>query len=547
MKLKYTVLIALSSALLFGLIFISSCKKIENVAEGVKLIIDYNLVQTTVDVQFYDAATGELIGRNGDASVNVKITGPDQDGVMDITGVQNENRQYSSQRGIMGLALIPEAAYTPSESRPVVFNMVTDLPGYLTTSQKVTIVSEGRNQFKVNMVRLDNPPQGVSVNRETGVTDAIDGRIQNPATVSTPTGRAKIEIPADIVIRDSGGNPLSGSINVDVIHFDNTDEEALAAFPGGLMPTVTRTDGTVADGMFYSAGFVAIEITDASGRQAATFENGTVRMEAVVSPETFNPETNSPVAAGDIVPVWSYDENTGEWTEEGFSTMQLVNGQLVADFPLTHLSYYNFDWFYGDYCYQGAAFQFVPDNPITGCFLMQGTMYRQDDNAYLMDIFMWICPGESVYTNYAPSGVPVKIVWGETNYPNIEIAPASQPTLINDLCASSPIQIDLIHNTNSNTTTITIDVEAFCSSEPSVIIRPSFSAWYRNLSGWNWLPITMENGYTEIMGVEVGETYMVGIYYDNQWYETEVLVTAEDYTYVGIELPAEVCDEVFGY
>lgn len=546
MKIKHTLLIIGSSLLLLSLFLISSCDKLEDIGDGAKLIIDYNLIETTVDVQLYDAATGELIGRDGDASVKVKITGPDKEGVMDITGLQNTDMQYASQRGMLGLALIPEAAYTPSESRPVVFNIVTEMSGYLTTSQKITVVSEGRNQFRINMVRLDNPPRGVTVKRETGVTTAIDGRIQDPAAVSTPTGKATIEIPADIVMRDSGGNPLSGSINVDVVHFDNTSDEALAAFPGGLMPTVTRTDGSVADGMFYSAGFLAIEITDASGRHATTFENGTVRMEAVVSPETFNPETNEPVAAGDIVPVWSYDENTGEWTEEGVSTMQNVNGQLVADFELTHLSYYNFDWFYGAYCYQGAAFQFVADNPISGCYVMEGAMYRQDDNAFLMYIYMWVCPDEPVYTSYAPSGIPVKIVWNESNYPNITIAPSSQPTLISDLCGGGPIQVAVLNNT-SNTTTVTIDVEAYCANEPDVIIRPSFSAWYRPISNWNWNPVTMENGYAEIMGVEIGNTYIVGIYYDNQWFETEVVVTAGEYTYVGIDLPADVCSEVFGY
>jgi len=546
MKIKHNLAIIGSSLLLFSLFFISSCNKLENVADGAKLIIDYNLIETTVDVQLYDAATGDLIGRDGDASVKVKITGPDKDGVMDITGVQNNDMLYYSQRGMLGLALIPEAAYTPSETRPIVFNIVTDLSGYLSTSQKITVVSEGRNQYRINMVRLDNPPQGVTVNRETGVATAIDGRIQDPATVSTPTGKAKIEIPADIVMRDAGGNPLSGSINVDIVHFDNTSDEALAAFPGGLMPTVTRSDGSVADGMFYSAGFLAIEITDASGRHAATFEEGTVRMEAVVSPETYNPETNGAVAAGDIVPVWSYNENTGEWKEEGVSTMQNIDGQLIADFELTHLSYYNFDWFYGEYCYQGAAFQFVADNPISGCYVMGGTMYRQSDNAYLMGIYMWVCPGEPVYTSYAPSGIPVKIVWNESNYPNITIAPSSQPTLISDLCAGGPIQINILNNT-SNTTTVTIDVEAYCASQPNVIIRPSFSAWYRPISNWNWNPVAMENGYAEIMGVEIGGTYIVGIYYDNQWYETEVVVTDDEYTYVGIDLPADVCNEVFGY
>lgn len=547
MKTKHILLSIGSILLLSGLFFNSSCNKLKDTADGAKLIINYNIIETTVDIQLYDAATGELIGRDGSASANVKITGPGKDGVIDITGKQNQNMQYASQRGMVGLALIPNAAYTPSAGNPVVFNAVANMPGYLSASQKITVVSAGRTQVRINMVNLENPPQGVEVSREAGVTLASNGRIENPATVNTPNGRAKIEIPEGIVMRDSEGNQLSGSINVDLIYFDNTNDDALAAFPGGLMPSVTMLDGSTANGMFYSAGFVAIEITDASGRHAAAFENGTVKMEAIVSPETYNPETNGRVAAGDVVPVWSYDENTGEWAEEGSTTMQLVNGQLVADFPLTHLSYYNFDWFYGDYCYQGITFNFVPDNPISSCYLMQGTMYRQDDNAYLTSVYMWVCPNDPVHTLYAPGGVPVKIVWDDSNYPDISVASSSQPTFIDDLCSGGPANINIAHNVSSNTKTIIIDVEAYCASELSIVIRPSFSAWYRPVNNWNWLPVTMENGYAEIMGVQVGAAYVVGIYYDGQWFETEVEVTNEEYSYVGFELPADVCSEVFGY
>jgi hypothetical protein len=125
--LSYSAIILL----LAGLMINSSCNKLKDAADGAKLIIDYNLIETTIDVQFYDAATGELIGRNGDVSVNALITGRDSDGVMDITGLQHPSMQYASQRGMLGLALMPNPSFTPSLNKPVSFNIVGNVPGYL--------------------------------------------------------------------------------------------------------------------------------------------------------------------------------------------------------------------------------------------------------------------------------------------------------------------------------------------------------------------------------------------------------------------------------
>jgi hypothetical protein len=157
---------------------------------------------------------------------------------------------------------------------------------------------------------------------------------------------------------------------------------------------------------------------------------------------------------------------------------------------------------------------------------------------------MWVCGNEPVYTQYAPAGIPVKIVWENDYYNNITIAPESQPTLIDDLCSGTPVQVNVISQPSNS---ITIEVEVYCASEPNVIIRPSFGVWYREAGGWNWRWGEMVNGYAEICDVEVGQNYVVGIYYDNDWYETEVTVTQSSYSFVNFVLPAEVCSEVFGY
>ncbi len=97
----------------------------------------------------------------------------------------------------------------------------------------------------------------------------VGGVVQDEIRVNAPGDIARVSIPSGTVMRDSQGNALSGPLNVLVAHFDNTVEEAMSAFPGGLMTNVERSNGENQDGLFYSAGLVAIEITDASGRVAA--------------------------------------------------------------------------------------------------------------------------------------------------------------------------------------------------------------------------------------------------------------------------------------
>ncbi|NOU48193.1 MAG: hypothetical protein HOO86_14185 [Bacteroidales bacterium] len=523
----------------------TSCKKFQNIGDGVKLIIDYNLIKTSISVQLVDATTGELVGQDGSISVKTTITGEDKAGVIDITGTQNANFEYMSQRGFVSLALQPESMYRPSESNPISFNIVANHPGYIATSQHVVIAAEGENFVILKMVKLDNPPSGVTVVQlaDATTTDG-NGRVTAPVTVETPQGEASLTIPEGIVLKDAGGEPLNGNLDVTLVHFDNTDTAAMRAFPGGLMTNVTRLNGSGEDGMFYSAGFVAIEITDGSGNRAANFEDGALKLISQVSPDTKNPETNTFIADGDEIPLWSFDEFTGLWTEESMLTIENVGGTFQVQAEINHLSYYNFDWFYGgSYCDIGVTFIFTADQPLCDCQIVHGTMYRSSDGAYLKTIYMWVCGTEPVYTYYAPSGVAVYIVW-DNYYSNVTVDPANNPTNISDLCSTVPVTINLI--TNNNSSHVTVEVEAYCASDPSVIIRPSYGAWFRLTSDFNWRWAEMINGYADICDVIIGETYVVGVYYDGQWYETEVTVEQSSYSYVGFELPADVCEQVFG-
>jgi len=77
MKKSSTLFKIASIGFLIAIILtIPSCKKLTNLTEGTKLIIDYNLIKTSFTIKFYDAATGILIGEAEDnRSVDVTIFG----------------------------------------------------------------------------------------------------------------------------------------------------------------------------------------------------------------------------------------------------------------------------------------------------------------------------------------------------------------------------------------------------------------------------------------------------------------------------------------
>lgn len=540
-KLRFFVLAALVAIVAITY----SCQKAMDAAEGGKLIVNFDLIETVIDIQLVDGNTGELIGREGDKYVDILITGPDRQGVVDITGYQPANFTFSSHHGFVALGLVPDAAYAPSPDNPVVFNVVASTNGYIKTAQTISLTTTGRSLLKIDMVSTAHPPQGVDIVEENDLVQLVNGTVQNSVQVHTPDGKAQLEIPEGIMMYDAGGTPLSGFISVSVAHFDNTVEEAMAAFPGGMVTGVNLQDGSADEGMFYSAGLLAIEITDANGRHAATFENGSLLVTAAVGDQTYNPETGSTVAAGDEIPVWSYNENTGQWTEEGVASIVSNRSGFEVSTEISHLSYYNFDWFVGNVCYQAATFIFTANVPICDCFTMSGIMRRQVDNAFVQYVYMWVCDGEPVYTSYAPQGIPVFIEWDEHAYTGVQVAAAHQPTFIPDLCTTVPIEIDLV--TTGATDVLEIEVEVYCAANPNVIIRPTFSVWYCLSGTYNWRLASMTNGEATICDIQIGADYDIGIYYQNNWYQTTVTVDQSSYQLIDFELPADVCSAVFGY
>ncbi len=543
MKTIKTLSIITLTLIMGYLLLLPSCKNAVNPLEGTKKVINYNLIKTKLNFRFYDAGSGELIGNEGAVQVDVNIEGQDKNAVIDITGIGLDNNSAKSSNGFLTLALNPNNEFVPTQENPITFTLIAHLNGYITTSKPIIISEENTYEYRIDMVNLTNPPNGVSVKQQNNVANVNNGVINQTLSISSPDGNASITIKEGTVIKDNEGNPLNGTLNVMLAYFDNTIDASLQAFPGGLTPLVNQ-GGTQSRGVFYSAGFVAVEITDASGNQAATFEENSVTLKMTVNDETYNPVTQTQAVAGDVVPVYSYEPETGVWNFEQNVTIGENSKGLLVSLELNHLSFWNFDWFDQTTCFTGINIHVNINENVCGCVFVEGIMRKAADNSFLSWVGFYACDGEDVSFWNAPGGLPVYIDWGTMGCSGAAPVVLPPQLLIPDLCEQTTYTIDITRNNPS--ATIIVDFSAYCANNPDIIIRPSFGAWYRPVGTWCWQYATMINGYSEICGVEVGTEYVVAVYFNGEWYQENVLVDQSEYIYLDMELPADICDEVFG-
>ncbi|MBK9291587.1 MAG: hypothetical protein IPM52_08170 [Bacteroidetes bacterium] len=523
-----------------------ACKKITNPLENLKLIIDYNLIKTTIDFHIKDAATGEFLGSDASRDAIIIISGKDAQGVLDPVGGRLKDNTVKVNRGMAAIGISPAPAYTPSADKPVQFSIVVMAPGYLTMTRQISITQTGRHFVEVTMVKLNNTPNGVTATQQSGAANVQNGTVTASSTVTLPQVNTNLSIPQGLVMKDANGNPLQGDINVTMVHFDPTEAQALNSFPGGLMPTVKRSNGQVQQGMFYTASFVAIEIIDQYGRVAATFENGTLLLTTPVNSQVFNPEVNGAVAPGQTVGIWSLNENTGQWQEEGSTTIFSQDGMLKVSANLTHLSYYAFNWFTGNICEQGSPFVFNISPAMQGSFLIGAKIFRQADNVMLTRAMVWVSNGQPVFMTNMPRNTPVRIEWDTENSPFLSVDPGSQNLLLNEICGSSPVQVNLIANSSGQFTTITFQASVYCADKPEVVIYPSFTAYCQAVTGGPVIPIEMVQGQAVVSGIVLGQEYNIWVIYDGKEYSTVATATQNSYSWLDFEIPANVCEEVFG-
>lgn len=259
------------------------------------------------------------------------------------------------------------------------------IPNHIDNSTRFTVSAAGSSTFVVNIIDMDVPSPGVDPWIVEGTPLDVDDALTQ--SVNMQTTSTQVTIPALSKFADASGAPLTGKVTASLTEFNSstantpvipkaifnpaiynpegdpdvsTDLPAadftpsdLENFPGGmnnseLLDTATMTKTA---GYFVSAGFVAVNVTDANGNKADSVSAGSYTIRINIPAGTLNDSTGLPVAANDSIPVYSFDEVTQSWIAEATpgTVMSDATGLYVSH-TATHFSFWNLGWFNAGAC-----------------------------------------------------------------------------------------------------------------------------------------------------------------------------------------------------
>ncbi len=510
-----------------------SCQKFNLNTDDLDIKLDLNVIKTNIMVQFIDAATGEPVGFNDGKKVEVSIFGPDSQWVVDNSGKRMQ-KMYSAA-GYLTCGLDPYNA-KPTPNDPVSLILVADVDGYVSTSMPITLRSEGSHDFVVNMVDLAFPPDGVVVTARDNSGSTVGGKLVKDMDMSTDNSDVNMKIPAGTEIRDAQGNLLDGKLKTTIVHFNPVRDSALRCFPGGLNVDVNKEGGERENGAFFSAGFVAIDIKDESGRKAAKFGGGKLDLNLAIDDKVKNPETGQSVKAGDKVPLWSYDERNGKWTFEKTTEIHQTPAGLRAEAQLEHLSYWNLDWFETS-CDFIEIFFTTADASKSGetgwgyGLYFTATLTGSDEfrtDGYFSG-YPELTGTQTILNTEALQSVPRNRQITLTFHAQEGTTPLwNIPEPITyDFCSSTPVEVPLTPNNSATggggdqTLTITFNIDIYCTDVgASASIPDGILLRYRLKGSSSWGTCTASGGTFTVAGLQQNKIYEVQALYNQEWVPT---------------------------
>jgi hypothetical protein len=327
------------------------CKK---PTEGINLIVSTaSLFKAPVLLHFENANTSSA---TKPADFNVTIGGKDAALVQMGSGGDN----FKASHGFLPLAL--KAGANPSATNPITFNVRAEIPGFAPVVQNVTITRDTVHVFKVPVIEYSKPVDGTAVlqTQSTIAAGTVTTAVSlSPATTSTLPEKATITIPAGTQVMDANNNVINAAqLKSSIIQYGSGTPAIANIFPGGMSPSnVIGANGAAIPGgvNFVTAGLLSINMT--AGTTPVKKFSKPVEIVQELQAGMINFETGTPLKAGDVIPLWSLNEETGQWTAEGNANVSVDagSGKLVAKYAISHLSGWNLDWAWSSFGGQNSV------------------------------------------------------------------------------------------------------------------------------------------------------------------------------------------------
>lgn len=175
---------------------------------------------------------------------------------------------------------------------------------------RVMVPTSGINRVNIMMI-----PATIKASINSGTT----------STVSLPNGT---KVKFDGSFKDTNGNAYSGSVNVALYHLASSNQYLTELMPGSLLATNSGGNARIME----TFGMVHVQLTGSSGQKLQIANGHTAEMTVPIDASQTSMSPNT-------IPLWSYDENTGMWKEEGSATK--VGNTYVG--TVSHFSWWNCD------------------------------------------------------------------------------------------------------------------------------------------------------------------------------------------------------------
>ncbi|KNB61879.1 carboxypeptidase-like regulatory domain-containing protein [Chryseobacterium sp. Hurlbut01] len=175
---------------------------------------------------------------------------------------------------------------------------------------RTMVPTTGNNKINIMMIP--------ATNTSTVASGAI-------STVSLPNGT---KVKFDGSFKDVNGNAYNGNVNVAMFHLKPSDQYLNELMPGSFL--ANNTDGN--SRIMETYGMLHVQLTGASGQNLQIATGHTAEMTVVI-------DATQTSTAPATIPLWSFNETTGIWQEEGSATK--VGNAYVGN--VSHFSWWNCD------------------------------------------------------------------------------------------------------------------------------------------------------------------------------------------------------------
>ncbi|MFM7589050.1 MAG: hypothetical protein ACKO55_08035, partial [Bacteroidota bacterium] len=457
---------------------------------------------------------------------------------------------YDIIDGRMSIGLHPRVSIAPGEIKAVMMRITADGYQDKTTYLYFQQSLKSQNAF-ITMINLEAPPSGVGTS-DTAIALGSGGTTSTAVVVTTANSATgggggntnqdvEITIPAATQFKNDAGVVVTGTdLKVQVASFDAGDSNALANFPGGFSPNgvlnLPGSGGNRSDSnevYFQTGGFTAVDMT-VNNVPIRSF-NQPINVSVDVDSLTINPNTGNPVQVGDSLPIWSYDNQTAKWSYERIGVIvRDSGGKMKVDFPTTHLSWFNLDW-YGVRC--GSPTRLQVNIPALPAGVKQYFWIELVHAGTNQLVTAWAANNKLIGNGEIIDFLSVPFRNTANQLVNMQAKIYRSPSKTQLLATSANFRCGMTQPVTINipapSPPITLDVTGVCANKSYVQIRPSFPLYYKaaNSTGpYDYLGY-VNNGAFSTTSLNVGSTYKFRSYFNGQTIDSTMTINQTNFIY----------------